>query len=472
MKSLKKKHEHYKRYKEYFSIKQKAEKLSNELSLLQINKDNFTDIKILQNIIIMEEKLLEIQDKIGNENVEKVEKQLEEYKREKYLIEKQIEQGHLYTCPSCESCLKIIDGKLTLYKGEIISKDVISPLHLSNIDKKIKDTEKKITVLRHQSEEYEKIFDQFEIVSLTIEKKYDTDDYSSLLSRIKKEEQTFLFTTKNKDEYERQLRLFTDNFTENIDIIDSEQLMQKIAYLQQEINRYEEIYSRLEKNKENDTKINPIDFELVLSEYNQKIKETEEKIEEYIQSIELSNEWKRNEENNIKYKDIEESIRQQQDMKEYGIEVVKCYEKLLLFVKEAETQSIFGFIESLNHHASLYIEDFFPDEDIHVELVTTKELKSGKDKMGLFFEVQYGTMKGELDFLSGGQRDRVNLAFTLAFSELVQNRILLLDECISSLDGETSDTVIETLHQKYKGKLVICVAHQVNTGAFDQVVLI
>ena len=133
-------------------------------------------------------------------------------------------------------------------------------------------------------------------------------------------------------------------------------------------------------------------------------------------------------------------------------------------------KSLWNFIESLNYHASLYIEDFFPDEDFNVQLITTKELKSGKDKMGLFFEVQYGTMKGELDFLSGGQRDRVNLAFTLAFSELVQNRVLLLDECISSLDSETSDTVIETLHQKYKGKLIIGVAHQVNTGVFDQVV--
>ena len=125
----------------------------------------------------------------------------------------------------------------------------------------------------------------------------------------------------------------------------------------------------------------------------------------------------------------------------------------------------------MNSHASIYIEDFFPDEDISVSLVTNKELKSGKDKVGLFFEVNYKTMmKCDIDCLSGGQKDRINLAFTLAFSEMVNNRILLLDECISSLDAETSDTVIETLRDKYKGKLILCVAHQVNTGMFDQVV--
>lgn len=474
---LKKTQEHYKKYKEYHSIKQKLETLSNELSLLDINKENFIDIKPLQKIIAMEEKLLEIQDKIGEnntENIEKLEKQIEDYKKEKTIIEKQIEQQYLYTCPSCQSSVKLVDGKLLLYKDEIITTDVFSSQFSqlsSQLDRKIKDTEKVINVLRHQGEEYETLFDQFEQLSSTIEEKYNDNDYSGLLSRIKKEEQTFLFTKKNKDDYERQLKLYVED-VEDVENVDIDQLMQNIAYLQQQITRYDEIYNRLEKNKESEIKVNSIDFDSTLLEYSQKIKETEEKIDEYTQSIELSNEWKRNEENNIKYNDLVKSIQQQQDAKEYGTEVVKCCEKLLLFVKEAETQSIFSFIESLNHHASLYIEDFFPDEDIKVELVTTKELKSGKDKMGLFFEVQYGTMKGELDFLSGGQRDRVNLAFTLAFSELVQNRILLLDECISSLDGETSDTVIETLHQKYKGKLVICVAHQVNTGAFDQVLQI
>ena len=79
-------------------------------------------------------------------------------------------------------------------------------------------------------------------------------------------------------------------------------------------------------------------------------------------------------------------------------------------------------------------------------------------------------MNGDLSFLSGGEKDRVNHAFTLAFSELVDNRILLLDECISSLDGETTNIVLEKLREKYKGKLVIVVSHQANLGFFDSIV--
>jgi DNA repair exonuclease SbcCD ATPase subunit len=158
------------------------------------------------------------------------------------------------------------------------------------------------------------------------------------------------------------------------------------------------------------------------------------------------------------------------DKIEYYTDEVKCCERLANYIKESETKSLIEFIYSLNQHASVYIGHFFPDEDIHIELITNKELKSGKDKVGLFFDVSYRTLKGDLEFLSGGQKDRVNLAFTLAFSELVSNRLLLLDECISSLDSETSSTVIDTLREKSTHKLVLCVAHQVTAGSFDEVI--
>ena len=241
--------------------------------------------------------------------------------------------------------------------------------------------------------------------------------------------------------------------------------MEEIANHNETIKRMNEINQQLKNLQVQQVSID-IDPINEIEETKNKLDEYEEKIESYIQSIEQLKKWKDNE----KYTELTIKIQKSKDAKEYLIEEVKSCEKLLHYIKEAETQSIFDFIDSLNSHASIYIEDFFPDEDINVLLVTNKELKSGKDKIGLFFEVNYKTMKGDIDFLSGGQRDRVNLAFTLAFSELVQNRILLLDECISSLDADTSDIVIEALKEKYKGKLILCVAHQVNTGTFDQVI--
>jgi DNA repair exonuclease SbcCD ATPase subunit len=484
---FKRRQERYKKYKqykkekdEYISIKTKVDELTFQLESLSIHQENFGDIKTVQKLISMEEKLIEMQDKITEEQEQILEKMVNELKKEKVDIEKKIEQSHLYNCPSCNEYLNMVNGELVLYKEKVEEKcDDISSLTyaLSILEKNLKNVQKQLDVLLHQRSEYNKLFDDFELLAVTIEKKYNNNDYSALLSSLKKDEQTFLFTKKNKEDTERQLKRFnlyedTEEDTEEVTEEVIENIVREILKIEQQLSRHTEISSRLKKLDEVDTSdtSDNVDYSSLLSDYKEKLLQTDEKISQYSDSIRQLEIWRQNEENNIKYKELEESIQRSKDAKDYGMEVVKCCEKLLLYVKDAETRSVFDFIESLNYHASLYIEDFFPDEDFHVQLSTTKELKSGKDKMGLFFEVQYGTMKGELDFLSGGQRDRVNLAFTLAFSELVQNRVLLLDECISSLDSETSDTVIETLHQKYKGKLIICVAHQVNTGIFDQVV--
>jgi DNA repair exonuclease SbcCD ATPase subunit len=488
---LKRQQDRYKKYKqykkekdEYISIKTKVDELTFQLESLSMHQENVGDIKIVQKVVSMEEKLIEMQDKITEEQEQILEKMVNELKKEKNDIEKKIEQVHLYNCPSCNEYLNMVNGVLVLYKEKVEKEkgDNISSLTyaLSLVEKNLKNVQKQLDVLLHQRSEYNKLFDQFELLTETIQKKYNTNDYSALLSTLKKDEQTFLFTKKTKEDTERQLIRFNldneDNEVNEEELVTedvTEDTVREILKIQHQLSRHVDISLRLKKlsesESENDVSDN-VDYSALLSEYKEKILQTDEKISQYSDSIRRLEIWRQNEENNIKYKELEESIQRSKDAKEYGMKVVKCCEKLLLYVKDAETRSIFDFIESLNYHASLYIEDFFPDEDFHVQLSTTKELKSGKDKMGLFFEVQYGTMKGELDFLSGGQRDRVNLAFTLAFSELVQNRVLLLDECISSLDSATSDTVIETLHQKYKGKLIICVAHQVNTGVFDQVV--
>jgi exonuclease SbcC len=492
---LKRQQDRYKKYKqykkekdEYISIKTKVDELTFQLESLSMHQENVGDIKIVQKVVSMEEKLIEMQDKITEEQEQILEKMVNELKKEKNDIEKKIEQVHLYNCPSCNEYLNMVNGVLVLYKEKVEKEkgDNISSLTyaLSLVEKNLKNVQKQLDVLLHQRSEYNKLFDQFELLTETIQKKYNTNDYSALLSTLKKDEQTFLFTKKTKEDTERQLKRFNldneDNEVNEEDFVTEdvmEDTVREILKIQHQLSRHADISLRLKKLSESDTSeksendvTDNVDYSALLSEYKEKILQTDEKISQYSDSIRRLEIWRQNEENNIKYKELEESIQRSKDAKEYGMKVVKCCEKLLLYVKDAETRSIFDFIESLNYHASLYIEDFFPDEDFHVQLSTTKELKSGKDKMGLFFEVQYGTMKGELDFLSGGQRDRVNLAFTLAFSELVQNRVLLLDECISSLDSATSDTVIETLHQKYKGKLIICVAHQVNTGVFDQVV--
>jgi DNA repair exonuclease SbcCD ATPase subunit len=209
-----------------------------------------------------------------------------------------------------------------------------------------------------------------------------------------------------------------------------------------------------------------------IEECNRKIAMNQEKSARYRETLMKMEQWERVNRENERIRGLE------REAAESDVRLVEYRERsngLLRFaelVKEAETRAIQDFVRVLNKHAAVYLQQFFPDQDLVVTLKTSKGV-DGKEKGVLNFEVVLGDVVSDLTVLSGGERDRVNLAFTLGLSELTDNRVLMLDECISSLDLETSHRVIETLKERYArdtGKLLLCVCHQTTTGLFDHVV--
>ena len=113
------------------------------------------------------------------------------------------------------------------------------------------------------------------------------------------------------------------------------------------------------------------------------------------------------------------------------------------------------------------MDNFFSDEPINVKINTFKEVKKNK-KPQINVEVGYKSMNCDIGCLSGGEYDRVQMAFTLAISDMVQSPLILLDESVSSLDEQTSCRILE--HIKNTNKSVINVAHQVCSGSFTEIV--
>jgi DNA repair exonuclease SbcCD ATPase subunit len=72
--------------------------------------------------------------------------------------------------------------------------------------------------------------------------------------------------------------------------------------------------------------------------------------------------------------------------------------------------------------------------------------------------------------LSGGERDRLDLAITIALSQTFSSPLLMLDECISSLDSDNFNNVLEYLKENNTFNHVLLVSHQANEGLFDLVV--
>jgi len=79
----------------------------------------------------------------------------------------------------------------------------------------------------------------------------------------------------------------------------------------------------------------------------------------------------------------------------------------------------------------------------------------------LNFPKQYDTLVGERGItLSGGQRQRTALSRAL----IVEAQILILDDCLASVDNQTATEILKNFSEK-KGKTIIFISHQLSAAA-------
>jgi len=139
-------------------------------------------------------------------------------------------------------------------------------------------------------------------------------------------------------------------------------------------------------------------------------------------------------------------------------------------ILQAESIAMHQIIDSVNAHASIFLESFFPENPILVELKPEKTTKKGTTKPQVDIEVQYKGHECDLSSLSGGELARVILAYTLALAEMFNVPLILLDECTASLDEELTETVFSTIKEVFPNKTVLTIAHQLVQGSFDKVI--
>jgi len=463
--------EQHKTYKQMCIDKEKYEmyqKQSIKLSNATTERDRIPidhikkKISLLQTIITHQKMI----PTVSEEEYEKLENQRDCIRKNRDEVAASLST---YMCPSCTTPLLLDQGELHIAKiSESVSGKKTSA-DLRQAEKELQEAEKKLAAYDSKIDTYNEYIEKVEglvneynaldDVSVDV-----SSDFTPILQTNRAIEQSHQMLCHTITSIQKEMSPVSPTLPSCIDPVDLDQIaslrekMKQLARIEKSLKEYESISTS-----------DGIDH-TKLESFREKQKEYEEKCSLYTKHIQCLHNWKRIDADQQTFMEWTANAQKSRDKIEYYTDEVKCCERLANYIKESETKSLIEFIYSLNQHASVYIGHFFPDEDIHIELTTNKELKSGKDKVGLFFDVSYRTLKGDLEFLSGGQKDRVNLAFTLAFSELVSNRLLLLDECISSLDSETSSTVIDTLREKSTHKLVLCVAHQVTAGSFDEVI--
>lgn len=481
--------------------------ISIQKSIQAIEKAN----DIMDRLSVLDEKIEELSNKDEENNENSLSSLLSNKQMEWTQIKNHIQHAKTcYHCPSCHKTLKFYKERLLLDEMDENLANNVDELNEQSerLSKEIKKIQADLDEIKKKHLHFEKLKQEYNTLYDTLEKLFvlptgrviDQEDMDTVLKEyneylekhtqskrgIERIDDDRLFF-KIKQEYDDFKKKHPSLSLENVDCnittvcnmteTEYENLNEKIAKEKEKKARRDELKKKGDQYKkeldvisaEEGLDINEI--KNTLSVDREKVDTYTAKIEQYRNYLKQLEDWVKKESENQRYYQIENDCKTAEVNKEMYTDRISSLVRLRDHIRQAEQKSLEEFIGALNQHASIYIEEFFPDEDILVELKTIQEGKvSGKEKISLCFDVNYRGMNGDLTFLSGGEKDRVNLAFTLAFSELVDNRVLLLDECISSLDAETTNIVLEKLREKYKGKLVIVVSHQANLGFFDSVV--
>lgn len=145
--------------------------------------------------------------------------------------------------------------------------------------------------------------------------------------------------------------------------------------------------------------------------------------------------------------------------------------RLKLKAIEIECKQLEDTVNNINSVLETTLPIFFPDP-ISLKLLLYKKIKTGdKIKPGLNLEISYRGMKYEnINSLSGGEGDRISLALLLALNSVSNSPIILLDECVSSLDGNLKENCIEAI-KSIPNKTVICIDHDDSLeGFYDSII--
>lgn len=424
----------------------------------------------------------------------------------KELLTKLIIQSESYTCPVCNSSLHLEEEGLCVIEDEKVTNDSVENLE-KEIAKLESDTEKigkQIYEDQSKLKRYKEILTEVSLIEQKYEEELPTQkEAQESLDQMKEYRRLHLEYEKkrkniNEKKFSKNIISFREQVTKQKDQIDKiekkignvelqdEEKLRKVIQLQHGVKKLlldnKKRFESLEVEYEN----NNLQF-LKLSDESKKMKSMEE-IEKQIEEknkekqdmekqIVVCEQVMENIEKYLKYKEELDRYTEWQDkiktLTEKEKEDSQKYSASTLMkdkILQAESIAMANIINSINTHAQEYLDLFFPSDPIVVRLLPFKQTKKVVNKPQINIEIDYKGMEAELSMLSGGELSRVVLAYTLALSEIFNSPVILLDECTASLDQELTGIVVESLRKNCYGKLVVMICHQVVGGIFDRVI--
>lgn len=352
-----------------------------------------------------------------------------------------------FICPSCSRKVSLINNELKLCKRKSKRK----------IDKK--ETESFLNIL----DKY------FEFEKYTVDHTEKLNNHILAIDKIQKYK-------KDLERYHninniKNIEKYKDEKLEDINLI----ISKKERYIEDQLKKSSEInISKKEIEKLEKLREEYRDVEKIENEYKQSQKIYETTLVELCEYNKIIGEYSRYERymeyiNDIKCND--KKLRQTKRKLDHQHKILKA----LLFLRdktiEAEYLAIDTMLKNINENAKYYLNILFPNDYILIKIENFKQNKTDlKYKMNLLIEYK-GRIYDSIDQLSGGERQKCELAFELAINSLLNSKMLLLDECINNLDADINSEVLNILseYSRLTKKCIIVISHECINGIFDEI---
>ena len=431
------------------------------------------------------------------------------------IVDKLISQQELYSCPSCLSKVRLVNEKLLLADD---IEDVCTVSDIDTIKEEIKELKNNISklqrlipteedkLLRKQEAEKEinSIISSYDDIPNSSEIKEDIEyllQYQSSQFELEKKRKELEMNI-NQEIFSLSYKSFKESVEslknevvllqkKNIDydeVMNEEHLRNKIVEQNNAKSRLLELEKTRTDIEKSRTKCKSI-IDKVSVEYIEKygkirckeelvkkiieqdgiIEEQNKKCEYHKNNIQLIENWKKYQDELNKYHSWKERVKElEREEKRVRSEYAAATE-LKDKIIEAESIAMLNIIDTINTHARIYLDTFFTENPISVQLQPFKETKNNT-KPSINIVIEYKGMEADMNMLSGGELSRVILAYTLALAEMFNTPLLLLDECTASLDQDLTNIVFDCIRENFNGKMTLIIAHQIVRGTFDKVI--
>lgn len=457
--------------------------------------------------------------KVTPEKLQERKKELDDLQAElefaQKLADKLCAQQELYRCPNCQTNLRLLNEKLTL--ADNVDTDD-AEADLDTVKEKISELKRTIAksqrLIANEEEKLERksgaeieigeILESYEELPDPEALKEDLEylrEYQASQNELEKKKKELEVAIKNEKfsssylTFQKGVKKLEDQVSElqekssdisvNMNeeelrekIIEQKQTKKKLVELEKQKERMEEERKRCEKilnkaRRQHLDKYGNVNDDHELEGKVQDAKKEIEKLERLREGHEKNllkiEEWKKYQQELENYQVWQDKVDNLEKKEKNARNEYAAATELKDKILEAESIAMLNIIDSINTHARVYLDSFFSENPISVQLQPFKETKkSTSPKINI--SIEYKGMEADLNMLSGGELSRVILAYTLALGDMFNTPLLLLDECTASLDQDLTSTVFESIRENFNGKMTLLIAHQVITGTFDKVV--